>query len=308
MINSNRTNVWTPGPLNKLNLKAIDDQNVGLQACWYGSFYSDVAYKHSPVPGQDNTTLKDTDLTVGIHLWYAKSPTSFNSLAWTYGDSAWTEQQEFGPYNGHGGVGCYSWGPGSNTYVFFVNLKNEVEILWKDLNASHNATKEHSVQTWTKGTSIHQIPTLYTNFDEKMVHTEHSPAPVVIPTYPNSSLGFTNYLYIQNPDLSFSGFNITWNAEKTSAPPPNNPSSGVGGSSSSSASAEGADAADAFTINAPSSHGLPGSHLSVTAIPDSSGGDSLLAFYQTNGSDISVFTRDFDKGQWTGGGVPIPDA
>ena len=34
------------------------------------------------------------------------------------------------------GVGCYSWGPGSDTYVFFVNLQNEVVILWKDLNTT----------------------------------------------------------------------------------------------------------------------------------------------------------------------------
>ena len=154
VINSNRTNVWTPGPLNKLNLKAIDDTSVGLQACWYGSFYSDVAYKHSPVPGQDNATTTDTDLAVGIHLWYANTATSFNSLAWVYGDTAWTEQQDFGPYNGHGGVGCYSWGPGSNTYVFFINLQNEVEILWKDLNISHRATEEHPIQAWTKGTLL----------------------------------------------------------------------------------------------------------------------------------------------------------
>ena len=33
MINSNLTNVWTHGPINDLNLNAMDDPNVGLEAC-----------------------------------------------------------------------------------------------------------------------------------------------------------------------------------------------------------------------------------------------------------------------------------
>ena len=36
-------------------------------------------------------------------------------------------------------------------------------------------------------------------------------------------------------------------------------------------------------------------------------GDSLLAFYQTNGSDVTEFVRDFERGQWTSSLVPIPD-
>ena len=128
----------------------MDDPHVGLQACWYGSFYSDVEYKHSPVPGQSDKPGNDSDQTVGIHLWYGSDPTTFNSVAWIYGDTVWTEQQEFKDYNGHAGVGCYSWGPGSNTYVFFINLQNEVNILWKDLNISHPKTPEHPVHEWVK--------------------------------------------------------------------------------------------------------------------------------------------------------------
>ena len=96
-------------------------------------------------------------------------------------------------------------------------------------------------------------------------------------------MGYTNYLYTQNPDLSISGFNVTWAAENTSIP-----------------------SSDTFTVNG--AKGLAGTHLSVTALPDSSGGNSLLAFYQTNGTDIMEFVRDLEVGQWTSTSVPIPNS
>ncbi|KAL2053207.1 hypothetical protein ABVK25_006532 [Lepraria finkii] len=259
VINSNATNVWAPGPINSMNLQAMDDPNVGLQACWYGSFYSDAAYKHSPVPGQTTTsTGNSSDQTVGIHLWYATNSTSFDSVGWTYGDTTWTQQQTFNGYNGHAGVGCYSWGPGSDTYVFFVNLQSEVNILWKDLNTTVSGNDTHPINVWTQ-------------------------SDVTIPVFQNSSMGYTNYLYTQNPDLSISGFNVSWAAENTSIP-----------------------SSDTFTING--AKGLAGTHLSVTALPDSSGGNSLLAFYQTNGTDIMEFVRDLEVGQWTSTSVPIPNS
>ncbi|KAL2038406.1 hypothetical protein N7G274_008745 [Stereocaulon virgatum] len=259
VTNSNTTNVWIPGPINNLNLQAMDDPNVGLEACWYGSFYSDEAYNHSPVPGQTITsTGNSSDQTVGIHLWYATNSTSFDSVGWTYGDTAWTQQQTFNGYNGHGGVGCYSWGPGSDTYVFFVNPQNEVNILWKDLNTTIPGNSSHPINVWTK-------------------------TKIAIPVFQNTSMGYTNYLYAQNSDLSISGYNISWAAENTSIP-----------------------TSQTFTING--AKGLPGTHLSVTALPNSSGGNSLLAFYQVNGTDITEFVRDLDVGQWTSTSVPIPQS
>lgn len=108
---------------------------------------------------------------------------------------------------------------------------------------------------------------------------------ISIPVVQNSSLGYTSYLYVQNPDLSISGFNVTFAAENTTIP---------------------TDPVDKFTING--AKGLSGTHLSVTALPDSSGGYSLLALYQTNGTDITEFVRDLEQGQWTSSSVPIPDS
>lgn len=150
VTSSNTTNVWIPGPINSLNLQTMDDPNVGLEACWYGSFYSDVAYDHSPVPGQGPSLGNSSDQTVGIHLWYAVNSTAFNSVGWTYGDTVWSEQQTFDGYNGHAGVGCYSWGPTSDTYVFFINLEHEINVLWKDLNTTTASNSTHPINTWTK--------------------------------------------------------------------------------------------------------------------------------------------------------------
>lgn len=47
--NSNTTNVWVDGPINSANLTANDADQVGLQACWYGSDYGDSDYTHTYV-------------------------------------------------------------------------------------------------------------------------------------------------------------------------------------------------------------------------------------------------------------------
>lgn len=273
LTNSNTTNVWVGGPINNLNLQAMDDPNVGLEACWYGSFYSDVAYDHSPVPGQGSATGNSSDQTVGIHLWYAVNSTAFNSVGWTYGDTVWSEQQTFDGYNGHAGVGCYSWGPTSDTYVFFINLANEINILWKDLNTTTVSNSTHPINTWTIS--------MFFLFSLIRRQLTGSIGDVSIPVFANSSMGYTNFLYAQNPDLSISGYNVSFAAENTTI-----------------------SNDETFVING--AKGLAGTHLSVTSLPDASGGNSLLAFYQTNGTDVTEFVRDFDAGQWTSSNVPIP--
>lgn len=82
------------------------------------------------------------------------------------------------------------------------------------------------------------------------------------------------------------GYNISWAAENTSI-------------------AERPDGElDLFTVSGEPA--LPGSHLSVTAIPNQSGGNSLCVFYQTNGSDVTEYTRDITAGQWSQVEIDIP--
>ena len=138
MKNSNITNYWETGPINNLNLQTIDDPNVGLQGSWYGNYYGNAS------------TGDSSDLTIGIHLWYGKDSTTFGSAAWAADTNTWTQEEDFDDYNSHAGVACYTWGPGSNIYVMFVNLQNEVEILWKDLNTTLKNTTTHPIDVWTK--------------------------------------------------------------------------------------------------------------------------------------------------------------
>lgn len=82
-------------------------------------------------------------------------------------------------------------------------------------------------------------------------------------------------------DLHIHGYNISWAAENTSIVE-----------------------ADSFTVGG--ERGLPGTHLSVSAIPNTSGGDDLVVFYQMNGSDVSEYTRDLVAGQWSSVDIEIP--
>lgn len=49
-VYNNDTNLWSDGPIGDLQLKAMDTENVGLQACWYGSYYGDAVYLHASFP------------------------------------------------------------------------------------------------------------------------------------------------------------------------------------------------------------------------------------------------------------------
>lgn len=61
---------------------------------------------------------------------------------------------------------------------------------------------------------------------------------------------------------------------------------------------------DNFTVQG--EPGLDGTHMGVTAIPTQGGGNDILVFYQTEGNDITEYTRDIIAGQWTSLSLPIP--
>ena len=132
--NSNTTNRWVDGPINKAHFVANDADQVGLQAVWSASYDGD-----SP--------------KYGITLWYASDNTSFQQLGWRYGDATWTHEDNFSDMNGHAGVGCYTWGTGTVMYSMFVNTKNTVEFYWKDTNTTTESTETHPINKWAKGQS-----------------------------------------------------------------------------------------------------------------------------------------------------------
>ena len=97
-------------------------------------------------------------------------------------------------------------------------------------------------------------------------------------------MGYTDFLFAQNPDLSIGGWNISYSAENTSVLTD-----------------------QTFTIDVgANSNGLPGTHLTCTAVPEDGGGASLHAFYQTNGTNIEQVERQLEGGQWYTLDVPIP--
>lgn len=99
---------------------------------------------------------------------------------------------------------------------------------------------------------------------------------------PSTSLGYTNYFYAQMADTNkINGYNISWDAENTSFVDQ-----------------------DMFTVGGAA--GLPGTHLSVTALPNQSGGDDINVFYQTVGDDVTEYTRDLEVGQWSEVNIDIP--
>jgi hypothetical protein len=146
--NSNVTNIWEDGPLNAQNLKVLDADSVGMQACWYGNFYGDSDFTKFPTAsGQTNTEGFVPDH--GMHLWFPTDETTFQQYGFFEGQEEWTFQKTWAGFNGHAGVGCYSWGPGSVSYAMMVNLHNSIEIWWKDTNSSLPSVDNHPINSWT---------------------------------------------------------------------------------------------------------------------------------------------------------------
>jgi hypothetical protein len=105
--------------------------------------------------------------------------------------------------------------------------------------------------------------------------------------HPSSSLGYTNYLVLQYGDETIRGYNISWAAENTSI----------------ALAKDGGPGLDEWTI--PGVVGLPGTHMSVTALADESGGSHLTVFFQVNGTDVTQFVRDDTGGAFTSSEVPV---
>lgn len=127
----NLTYTWTDGLLNNLNVKMLDDERVGLRACFY--------------PGPiDGANLDGTIGLAGIRVFAATSETTFDQLAWRSGLSKWVWEQRWMNLNGHASPACMGWGRGSVTYAMFVNEQNAVNVLWyvsKSCNAMRSVLK-----------------------------------------------------------------------------------------------------------------------------------------------------------------------
>ncbi len=115
-------------------------------------------------------------------------------------------------------------------------------------------------------------------------------ASVAVPNvHPSSSMGYTNYLTYQFWDESIRGVNVSWAAENTS----------FAAAAQSDGQSQGLDEWIIPTT------AVPGTHMSITALSDVSGGAHLAVFFQTVGNDFEMWSRDNSAGSWTSAGVPV---
>lgn len=184
----------------------------------------------------------------------------------------------------------YGWYEGQNQWV--------EQHSWTDMNTHAGVgcyswgpgsttyammvNKHNTAEIWWKDTDANRTST-----PEHPVNTwVNATGYAINGVYPSTSLGYTEFFYAQMADGTITGHNMKWEAENTTSIQEN--MFKVGG-------ARGPVA------------GIKGTHMSVTAVADYSGGTSLYVFYQARGDDLSVFTRDIKGGQWTQGELPIPD-
>lgn len=92
----------------------------------------------------------------------------------------------------------------------------------------------------------------------------------------DSSLGYTNYMVWQADDTTIRGASVLFGAEKTAL---NKTAAGV---------------EDSWTLqnNGKDIQAVRGTHLSITALTTASKGANLLTFFQEEGDDVAMYTRD----------------
>ena len=140
------------------------------------------------------------------------------------------------------------------------------------------ANTENTIEVWWRDTNLNHTAT-----DTHPLNEWTNTSIAINDANPATSLGFTNYFYWQDGATNMiMGYNISFAAEKTSF------------------------AGEPFTVD--SVPGISGTHLSVSALPDAGGGNTLTVFFQTEGSDVTEYTRDWIAGQWTSTDIPIEDA
>ena len=239
-----------------------------MQACWKGNFYGDSDYTKFPTTNGLNNTVPFDDQHKGMDIWFAIDDSTFQQYSWFAGRDTWIPIQRWQGFNGHAGVGCYSWGGGTTTYAMLANKKNDLEIWWKDTNVTAPSRDVHPINSW-----------------------QNSTKGAIRGVHPSSSFGFTTYFYTQMADKSIQGHNVTFEAENTTTVQDgtfqisNNagPIRALGGTHMSVTSYAEKDSSGKTLW------------------------DSLYVFFQTGGDDITVSTRALSGGEWTQASLTIPD-
>lgn len=156
-----------------------------------------------------------------------------------------------------------------------VTARNNLELWYKDQSqGSQDGTYDY-IQSTTPSAILSISDGHKANI---------SIASIVFPAvYAASSLGYTNFFYAQMAEsLRIQAYNISWSGNNT-------------------------EIVHNDTFSTPGKQGLAGTHLAVTVLPNKSGGDSLVVFFQNNGSDITEYIRALSGGRWSQVDIPISD-
>lgn len=237
-----------------------------------------------------NLTVLDADQVGMQACWYGNA----------YGDTDYihTDRPSTGSTAASSEIGMHLWYASDNTtfkqYGWrYGDEEWDYQEEWKNLNGHAGV----GCYSWGEGTVTYAmfvdlkntVNFYWKDTNSNMTATDDHPinewtnSSISIPNVnPATSLGYTNYFYAQMASNEIMGYNISWNAENTSIV-----------------------SRDTFTIGG--DPGLPGTHLSVTALPNQSGGDDINVFYQTVGDDVTEYTRDLKVGQWSKVNILIPD-
>lgn len=128
--------------------------------------------------------------------------------------------------------------------------------------------------------------------DTKLFSAPQAKFPTV---HQHTSLGYTVWFFMQKDDYTISGHNISWAAENTTI---------------FSKDITDGGGPDSFLISSNTGKpikGLPGTHLSVTALKRKSGGANEYVLCQTEASNITEFSRDLSSGtSWASSIVGVP--
>ncbi|KAG9752665.1 hypothetical protein KCU73_g6051, partial [Aureobasidium melanogenum] len=185
-VKSNATSFWEDGALANSGVTVLDSDQVAMQVCWYGNVYGDSDYPDLPA---------NVSAEIGLHLWYAVDNHTIQQLGWRDGDQDWTFQKNWTGVNPHAGVGCYSWGPGTTTYVMMVNQNDTLQIWAKNTNTSNSVNSTYPINEWVDVTPADS------GFDKM---------------HPSTSVSYMDILYAQTSANIVQGWNITWDYVNTS--------------------------------------------------------------------------------------------
>lgn len=119
---SNYTQGWALGPLSAMNISPMDDDQVGMVACWHGPTSPD-EYAEGYATTTDASQL-------AIRLVYATDATTFQELSYQGSTQLWTSEQTLSNLNGHTTPACYNRGQGTVDYLMVADLHKKINVYW----------------------------------------------------------------------------------------------------------------------------------------------------------------------------------